>query len=47
MGDQPVTRALPTQRTTQTTNRRIETSTSRMGLEPTIPETERMKIGLA
>jgi hypothetical protein len=36
-GDQPVARPLPTDRTTQTQNKRIQTSISRVGFEPMIP----------
>jgi hypothetical protein len=39
-GDQPFARPLPTQRTTQTQNKRIQTSMSRVGFEPTIPASE-------
>jgi hypothetical protein len=35
-GDQPVTRPLPTHRTTQTQNKRMQTFMPRMGFEPTI-----------
>jgi hypothetical protein len=35
-GAQPIARPLPTRRTTQTQNKRIETSMPRMGFEPTI-----------
>jgi hypothetical protein len=38
--DQPVTRPLPTHRTTQTQNKPTQTSISRVGFEPTIPEFE-------
>jgi hypothetical protein len=34
-GDQPVARPLPTHRTTQTQNKRTQTSMSRVGFEPT------------
>jgi hypothetical protein len=37
MGDQPVTRPLPTHRTTQTWNKSTQTSMPRVGFEPTIP----------
>jgi hypothetical protein len=36
-GDQPVTRPLPTHRTTQTQNKRTKTSMPQMGIEPTTP----------
>jgi hypothetical protein len=36
-GDQPVARPLPTQRITQTQNKRTQTSTPGMGFEPKIP----------
>jgi hypothetical protein len=42
-GDQPPARPLPTHRTTQTQNKRTQTSMSRVGLEPTIPVLERAK----
>jgi hypothetical protein len=42
-GDQPVARPLPTHRTTQTQNKRIQTSMPRVGLEATIPAFERAK----
>jgi hypothetical protein len=42
-GDQPVTRPLPTYRTTQTQNKRIQTSMPWVGFEPTIPVFERTK----
>jgi hypothetical protein len=42
-GDQPVTRPLPTPRTTQTQNRRTQTSMPRVGVEPPIPVLERAK----
>jgi hypothetical protein len=42
-GDQPVSRPLPTQRTTQTQNKRTQTSMARVGFEPTIPAFERAK----
>jgi hypothetical protein len=35
--DQPVTRPLPTHRTTQTQNKRTQTFIPRVGFEPTIP----------
>jgi hypothetical protein len=40
---QPVTRPLPIHRTTQTQNKRTQTSTPRVGREPTIPVFERAK----
>jgi hypothetical protein len=43
MGDQPVARPLPTHRAIQTQNKRTETSTPRVGFEPTIPLLERTK----
>jgi hypothetical protein len=36
-GDQPVARPLPTYRTTQTQNKRTQTSMPRVGFEPTTP----------
>jgi hypothetical protein len=39
-GDQPVLRTLPTHRTTQTQNKRIQTSMPRVELESTIPAFE-------
>jgi hypothetical protein len=42
-GDQPVARPLPTHRTTQTQNKRRQTSMPWVGLEPTIPVFERAK----
>jgi hypothetical protein len=42
-GDQPVSRPLPTHRTTQTQNKRIQTSVPRVGFEPTIPAFERVE----
>jgi hypothetical protein len=42
-GDQPVARPLPTHRTTQTQNKRTQTSMPRVGFEPTIPVFERTK----
>jgi hypothetical protein len=42
-GDQPVARPLPTHRTIQTQNKRTQTSTPRVGLEPTIPVFEQAK----
>jgi hypothetical protein len=41
--DQPVARPLPTHRTTQTQNKRTQTSMPRVGFEPTIPVFERAK----
>jgi hypothetical protein len=43
-GDQPVARPLPAHRTTQTQNKRTQTSMHRVGFEPTIPVFERAKI---
>jgi hypothetical protein len=43
MGDQPVARPLPTHRTTQTQNKRTQTSMLRVGFEPTIPVFEQAK----
>jgi hypothetical protein len=37
MGDQPVTRPLPAQRTAQTQSKRTQTTMPQVGLEPTIP----------
>jgi hypothetical protein len=42
-GDQPVARPLPTRRTTQTQNKRTQTSMPRVGFEPAIPAFERTK----
>jgi hypothetical protein len=42
-GDEPVTRPLPTHRTTQTLNKRTQTSMTRVGFEPTIPAFQRAK----
>jgi hypothetical protein len=42
-GDQPVSRPLPMHRTTQTQNKRTETSMPPVGFEPTIPVFERVK----
>jgi hypothetical protein len=42
-GDQPVSRPLPTQRTTQTQNKHSQTSMPRVGFEPTIPAFEQAK----
>jgi hypothetical protein len=41
--DQPVARPLPTHRTTQTQNKRTQTSMPQVGLEPTIPAFGRAK----
>jgi hypothetical protein len=41
--DQPVSRLLPAHRTTQTQNKRTQTTMSWVGLEPTIPAFERAK----
>jgi hypothetical protein len=41
--DQPVARPLPTHRTTQTQNKRTQTSMPEVGLEPTIPVFQRPK----
>jgi hypothetical protein len=41
--DQPVARPLPTRRTTQTQNKRIQTFMPSVGFEPTIPAFERAK----
>jgi hypothetical protein len=41
--DQPVTRPLPIHRITQIQNKRTQTSMSRLGFEPTIPASERVK----
>jgi hypothetical protein len=43
MGDQPVARPLPTHRTTQTQNKRTQTSMPQVGFEPTIPVFEPTK----
>jgi hypothetical protein len=43
MGDQPVVRLLPTHGTTQTQNKRTQTSMPRVGFDPTIPVFERAK----
>jgi hypothetical protein len=43
MGDQPVARPLPTNRTTQTQNKGKQPSMPSVGLEPTIPAFEREK----
>jgi hypothetical protein len=42
-GDQPVARPLPTHITTQTQNKRTQTSMPRVGFEATIPVFERAK----
>jgi hypothetical protein len=42
-GNQPVERPLPTHRTTQTWNKRTQTSVPWLGFEPTIPVLERTK----
>jgi hypothetical protein len=42
-GDQPVARALPTHRTTQTQNKRTETSMLLVEFEPTTPVSEQAK----
>jgi hypothetical protein len=42
-GDQPVARLLPTHTTTQTQNKRTQTSVTRVGFEPTNPVFEREK----
>jgi hypothetical protein len=42
-GDQPVARPLPAHRTTQTPNKRTQTSMPRVGFEPTISVFERAK----
>jgi hypothetical protein len=42
-GDQPVARPPPTQRTTQTQNKRTQTSIPRVGFKPTAPVFERTK----
>jgi hypothetical protein len=41
-GDQPVARPLPTHRTPQTRNKRIQTSMPCVGFEPTIPDHREM-----
>jgi hypothetical protein len=43
MGDQPVARPLPTHRTTQTQNKRTQTSMTLVGFEPTIQVFEQAK----
>jgi hypothetical protein len=42
-GDQPIARPLPTHRTTQTQNKRTQTSMPRVRFEPTIPVFQRAK----
>jgi hypothetical protein len=42
-GDQPVTKPLPTHRTTQEQNKSTQTSMPRVGFEPTIPVFQRAK----
>jgi hypothetical protein len=42
-GDEAAARPLPTHRTTQTQNKRTQTSMPRVGFEPTIPVFERAK----
>jgi hypothetical protein len=44
MSDQPVARSLPTHRTTQTQNKRTQTSMSQVGVEPMMPASLRAKI---
>jgi hypothetical protein len=46
-GDQPVGRPLPTHRTTQTQNKRAQTSMPWVGFEPTVPVLERAKTAYA
>jgi hypothetical protein len=43
MSDQPVARPLPTHRTTETQNKRTQTSMPSVGFEPTIPAFERAR----
>jgi hypothetical protein len=43
MGDEPTARPLPTHITTQTQNKRTQTSMPRVGFEPTTPVFERAK----
>jgi hypothetical protein len=43
MGDQPVARLMSTHRTSQTQNKRTQTSMPRVGFEHTIPMFERTK----
>jgi hypothetical protein len=42
-GDQPVARPLPTHRTTQTQNKRTQTSMPKVRFDPTIPVIKRAK----
>jgi hypothetical protein len=42
-GDEPVSRPLPAHRTTQTQNKRTQTTMPQAGFEPTIPVFERAK----
>jgi hypothetical protein len=42
-GDEPVSRPLPTHRTTQRQNKRTQTSMPRVGFDPTIIAFERTK----
>jgi hypothetical protein len=42
-GDEPVSRPLPTHKTTQTQNKRTQTCMPRVEFEPTIPVFERAK----
>jgi hypothetical protein len=42
-GDQPIARPLPTHKTTQTQNKRTQTTMHRVGFEPTIPGFEWVK----
>jgi hypothetical protein len=42
-GNQPIARPLPIHRTTETQNKRTQTSIPRVGFEPTIPAFERGK----
>jgi hypothetical protein len=46
-GDQPVVRPVPTHRTTQTQNKRIQTSMARVGFEPAIQVFEPQTCGLS
>jgi hypothetical protein len=43
MGNQPIARQLPTYRTTQSQNKRTQTSMRLVGLKPTTPVFERAK----
>jgi hypothetical protein len=43
MGDQPVARLLPTHRTEQTQNKRIQTSMLSVGFEPMTPAFKEVK----